>query len=51
MSTYATPVSDLAAREQSSFLVRVYAHLILAVLLLACPVCAYEAALVWWWVR
>ena len=33
MSTYATPVSALDAREQSSFLVRVYAHLIFAVLL------------------
>jgi hypothetical protein len=25
--------------------------LILAVLLLACPVYAYEAAMLWWWVR
>ena len=30
---YTVPVADLAAREQSSFLVRVYAHLVLAVLL------------------
>ncbi len=33
MNPYTVPVSDLAAREQSSFLTRVYAHLILAVLL------------------
>ena len=30
---YTVPVADLAAREQSSFLTRVYAHLVLAVLL------------------
>ena len=30
---YTVPVSDLAAREQSSFLTRTYAHLVLAVLL------------------
>lgn len=30
---YTVPVADLAAREQSSFLTRVYGHLILAVLL------------------
>jgi len=33
MNPYTVPVSDLASREQSSFLTRVYAHLILAVLL------------------
>jgi hypothetical protein len=30
---YTVPVADLAAREQSSFLTRVYAHLVLAVLI------------------
>ncbi|MGA0093701.1 MAG: Bax inhibitor-1/YccA family protein [Chthoniobacterales bacterium] len=30
---YTVPVADLAAREQSSFLTRVYAHLVLAILL------------------
>jgi FtsH-binding integral membrane protein len=33
MPTFSVPVSDLAARDQSSFLTRVYVHLILAVLL------------------